>query len=834
MRHLQFVATLLNLLAAVLVTPPVIAHEKHAHNHAGHVEFSIRSVQGGKWTDARTWEPARVPKQGDRVLVSRGTVVTYDAHQEDVIRLVQIVGTLNFARDCDTELNVGLMTIQHEDACSENGFACDFEGSKTGPTTSEDTWPSLIIGSISEPIPAQHSAKIRLHHLVGMNVDDSPAIACCSGRMEIHGSPMSRTWLKLSQDVAAGASQVTLSEGVGDWHVGDEVIVTATSRAEGSGTFRQGLARSKEPQTEERIIAAIDGTTVTLDKPLRFAHTGNGEYRGEVANLSRNVIIESADPAGVRGHTVYHRFSKGGISYARLAHLGKEGLLGRYAIHYHLVGDTMRGSSVQGVAIVDSHNRWITIHGTQYLVVRDCVGYRSIGHGFFMEDGTETHNLLDRNLAVQACTGKALPKQVLPFDPNEGAGFWWANGLNTITRNVTTENDEYGYRYDMQNRSNFNSTLPIRQPDGSEKMVDVRTLPIWRFEDNEAHSEGFYGIVVAANGDNQPDTPIDDEHMLKEIKSVDWTGPDTQHPHMIRNLSIWGAHYAFRPHSPAMRMENVRIHDAVYGIYRPAFENQEYKNLSITNVNAEPFNRGMDDASAQTGRITVDGLAFSSGYGNQSTPLIQISDVNISGDAETHLRNVIVDRPKQFRDRWPLINRGVGTRVPPITNGVPIFIHDYYGPGRDAKVVSTAARDLITDGNTYREEPPLTGDESKVTEVSGIEWPELLNPIDDIPPATIMTSIRRNGNKLDVYGISHDNTDIASIQVNDKDTEVVSKGSGVVEWRVSLTLPADGRIVASASDAQGNREQTGHVVQLAAATSTARIEPTLQKGAIDP
>ena len=75
----------------------------------------------------------------------------------------------------------------------------------------------------------------------------------------------------------------------------------------------------------------------------------------------------------------------------------------------------MRGSSVKGVAIVESHNRWITIHGTQYLVVRDCVGYRSVGHGFFMEDGTETNNLLDRNLAVQACTGKALPKQVLPF-----------------------------------------------------------------------------------------------------------------------------------------------------------------------------------------------------------------------------------------------------------------------------------------------------------------------------------------------------------------------------------------------------------------------------------
>ena len=92
----------------------------------------------------------------------------------------------------------------------------------------------------------------------------------------------------------------------------------------------------------------------------------------------------------------------------------------------------MRGSSVIGASIWDSDNRWLTIHGTNYLVVRDCVGYQSVGHGFFLEDGTEVYNVLDRNLAVQAFRGKPLPKQVLPFDQNEGAGFWWANSLQHL------------------------------------------------------------------------------------------------------------------------------------------------------------------------------------------------------------------------------------------------------------------------------------------------------------------------------------------------------------------------------------------------------------------
>ena len=55
---------------------------------------------------------------------------------------------------------------------------------------------------------------------------------------------------------------------------------------------------------------------------------------------------------------------------------------GRYSIHFHLVGETMRGSSVIGASIWDSHNRWITIHGTDALVVRDNVGYKSVGHGY--------------------------------------------------------------------------------------------------------------------------------------------------------------------------------------------------------------------------------------------------------------------------------------------------------------------------------------------------------------------------------------------------------------------------------------------------------------------
>jgi hypothetical protein len=539
-----------------------------------------------------------------------------------------------------------------------------------------------------------------------------------------------------------------------------------------------------------RRIVRIDGMSIELDRALMHAHAGNGRNRSEVANLSRNVVVESADPGGVRGHTIFHRFSRGGISYARFAHLGKEGELGRYAIHFHVVGDTMRGAGVIGAAIVDSHNRWITIHGTQYLVVRDCVGYKSVGHGFFLEDGTEVYNLLDRNLAVHAYRGRRLPGQVLRFDPNDGAGFWWANGRNGFTRNVTCENDEYGFRYDSQMRSNFDSKLSVLMPDGEEEIVDIRKLPLWLFRDNEAHTEGLYGFAFAG---------------------TDGVGPDTRHPHMLKGLSAWNVHYALRVQLPTMQIEDVDIDHAAYGIYRPWFENHVYRNLRIANTAAEPFNRGLDDRSTQHGRISVDGLVFGGkGYG-RSMPLIQMSANNVSGDAESHFRGVrVVDRKRELR---PLVNLGGGPRLDPSTQkGVPVYIHDWFGPGRHAKIVSTRAKDIADELSEYRDEPPLTGDESRVREVRDIEFPKLVDPIDDLPPVTVILSASLTTNGLRVRGVAYDNDEVKRIEVAGRDAKIVARGPGVLDWEITLAPPKDGRVVARSTDAVGNVEKTAHEV----------------------
>jgi hypothetical protein len=271
---------------------------------------------------------------------------------------------------------------------------------------------------------------------------------------------------------------------------------------------------------------------------------------------------------------MYHRHSAGSIRYAEFRHLGMPGVLGRYSLHYHICGDTMRGSSVIGASIWDSGNRWITIHGTNYLVVRDCVGYQSQGHGFFLEDGSEVYNVLDCNLAVQAYTAKPLPKQILPFDHNDGAGFWWANSLNTFTRNVACECDEYGYFFQVKAVKDFDPVLPIQQPDGSKKKVDIRTLPFVRFEDNETNCQRRHGFNLGGG------VPFGD--------GVAGVGPDVRHPFVIRNFRSWNVHWAIHTVSPSVLIENLDIHHANYGIWRPVYKDHAYRNVKLDLIAVKP------------------------------------------------------------------------------------------------------------------------------------------------------------------------------------------------------------------------------------------------------
>ena len=340
MRPLPSPRCLVFLLASLLLSGGLFS--VRAEESAKKPAPLIRSVRSGPWSLPATWEGGAVPPAGSRVQIRTGHRIVYDLNSNHAIRALFIAGTLSFAPDQNTRLDVGLIRIQAGDDTTEAGFDCDAHISETdqaGPR------PALEVGTPDRPIDAKHTAIIRLVYFDGMDRQSCPAIVCCGGAMDFHGTPLNRTWVKLGEPALAGKTTMTLAEEVTGWRPGDQIILTGTTRQNKSKkTFRPSVRDNT--QTEEHRIKSIAGKRLELEKPLQFDHVAQGVYRGDVANLSRNVIVESAQPDGVRGHTMYHRGSDGSISYAEFRHLGKPGVLGRYSLHYHLVADSMRGSSV--------------------------------------------------------------------------------------------------------------------------------------------------------------------------------------------------------------------------------------------------------------------------------------------------------------------------------------------------------------------------------------------------------------------------------------------------------------------------------------------------------
>lgn len=579
---------------------------------------AVFSKQSGPWSASETWESGRIPERGEQVVIRSGHVVKYDLESNTVYRLVQIAGTLEFAKDRSTLLNAGLVSLLDSEIPTEEGFDCHPMPATTGhaghdhvmhehghkPKKSHRSLPTLLIGEPGNPIPAGHTATIRLHYIEGMDKDSCPSLINCGGRMEIHGEPMRRTWVKLHRASEVGDTRVSVVEPVDDWNQNDHLIITGTEEQRErrrSGDRSGGFIDTA--QTEERRVVKVSGKdfsggyTITLDKPLSFAHYADDEFKAEVANLTRNVVVESAAPDGVRGHTMIHADSQGSISYAEFRHLGKRGLLGRYSLHFHLCGNSMRGSSVIGASIWDSHNRFLTIHGTDSIVVRDCVGYKSIGHGFFLEDGTETNNILDHNLAAVVGPGEQLPKQIVPYDLNRGAGFWFANCHNVFTRNVAAECAEYGYRFENKQADGFDPVLPIRQVDGATVLRDTRTMPFIRFQSNEAHTMRFFCLNL--RGVSRPvggGLDLYDQNLSLASEAADAI-PTPGYPFWIQDFKAWESNWGIHLGTTGVFVDGLNVCKSDVAIWRSIMDGSGYRGLKTREMRVNdihnPLSMGM-------------------------------------------------------------------------------------------------------------------------------------------------------------------------------------------------------------------------------------------------
>uniref|UniRef100_A0A672JFI2 G8 domain-containing protein n=1 Tax=Salarias fasciatus TaxID=181472 RepID=A0A672JFI2_SALFA len=253
------------------------------------------------------------------------------------------------------------------------------------------------------------------------------------------------------------------------------------------------------------------------------------DMRAEVALLSRNILIYgemenscygnnmcqfySHDTFG--GHIqILGNFSSVHLSHVELKNMGQQREKSRYPLHFHMCGDVdQRGgylepTYVDGLAIHHSFSRCLTIHATNGLLVKNTVGYDTLGHCFFLEDGIEQRNTFYHNLGLLTRPGTLLPtdrnetmctsikdkvyKNYTPSPSTECKAvstFWIANPNNNLISNAAAGSQDAGIWFVFHSSSTGDSH-------GLVPETKAELTPLGIFYNNRVHSNFKAGLFI--------------------------------------------------------------------------------------------------------------------------------------------------------------------------------------------------------------------------------------------------------------------------------------------------------------------------------------------------
>jgi cell surface hyaluronidase len=394
----------------------------------------------------------------------------------------------------DTKVNVKGLTVNGALACGGNDIAI-----AANWVIVSGSQAKLSCGTQATPYTGQFTLELN-----GPNTDDIMGMgarvlgAMDGATLELFGEPRTG-WTKLEATVKKGATTLSLAEAPAGWRAGMDIVI--------------GSSDEDPLHAEVRRIQAIDGKVITLASALGFDHFGeqqtysNGkrtwtvDTRAPVGLLSRNITIQgAADSIGTQfgAHVMSMVTAKSFISDVGFNRVGQKSLVGRYPFHWHLAGN-VAGQFITRSSISESYNRCVTIHGTDNALVDNNVCYNHLGHGYFLEDGTEQGNTITSNLGVLTIKPKEgeaiLPTDTAVSPATAGpATFWISNPQNTVRNNHANGSQGTGIW-------NFFEDRNMTRYDGTT--VNPRNLPFTEQADNTVSSSEMGLVACEIKGGTQ-------------------------------------------------------------------------------------------------------------------------------------------------------------------------------------------------------------------------------------------------------------------------------------------------------------------------------------------
>ena len=333
------------------------------------------------------------------------------------------------------------------------------------------------------------------------------------GTVDIHGQLFLPTWTRLSMTALVGSTVIYLQQHA-NWMVGQQIVVLTTVYYDCSAQYRE-FCEGYADQNEIRTIVGVSMNDVTktysvkIDKPLIYEHYAGYEYQGEVALLSRRIVVQGSESFDNFGGHIKMKFgtAQGRFSGVQAINMGQLNILGRYPFHFHMMGESVGASKsyFQDCSVLNSQFRCYTVHGTNSTRLSRNVAFNATGMCFYIEDGVEENNLFEYNLAAHVApiyqpangdwgqggqTFKAIPGQLLIPADTSASGFYISNAMNSFVGNAASGGWS-GFAFP-------NVAVPLGNFEGT--MLPNNTYlpmhrPLLKFYGNTAHSSGFYWVA---------------------------------------------------------------------------------------------------------------------------------------------------------------------------------------------------------------------------------------------------------------------------------------------------------------------------------------------------
>lgn len=269
--------------------------------------------------------------------------------------------------------------------------------------------------------------------------------------------------------------------------------VTGTSTLEGTVNLKGDL------MVMGGTLVARSGVKVNGNGyQIMFMNGGKADFQGSPtstwsgggsnANLTRDITFDN-----MRRIMFHQGAGKSTLKWFTISNSGNAGVLGDYPLHFHLNGNSTRGTLVEGVVVVNGQNHAFVPHGSHGITFRNTIAW-DVKDTAYWWDPPGTNNCSGKK---RGCTtdnsndtvfDHALAANVVPGAGSDGhrlAGFQMGAGSGNVAKNNAALNIRGG-----KDCAGYMWPEAANQNSGGN---------VWTFTNNRSSSTNCHGIFVWQN-----------------------------------------------------------------------------------------------------------------------------------------------------------------------------------------------------------------------------------------------------------------------------------------------------------------------------------------------